>query len=171
VGLLLFFGLPAIMQVPSSARMPGPINFCTSYNEMCTEALHTMQCPAGSQVISGCAESSNPASYIGICECGEFTVLSDRVSELLIDSQLKANFAGNTMMVWPTQPSHVPDPTLVLDTCLTFEKNCAFFLERINCPSGNKVNFAGWRDVFVQIKKIALHRLSTVVTVKEFCTP
>lgn len=63
------------------------IDFCKSYDNVCTFFLTKINCPANLQNVYSCDEN-NLSNFIGTCTCGGFDISSTRVTELLIDGML-----------------------------------------------------------------------------------
>lgn len=131
-GIILIFNIYAYTSAPSSSITLPIIELCSVSEELCNELFDSINCPENQRINIGCQESSDYTTYQGLCICGEFN--TNRVSEIIIDSQIKYSMTSSLINVWPKNPNKIIEPTEVFDLCLTYENACVRYLDRIGCP-------------------------------------
>lgn len=132
VGIIIIFNIYAFRSVPPSALLPAPIDMCGAARDLCSTLLQRVACPTALQVNLACLNMKpDYRTYVGHCACGTFS--TTRVTELVVDSQVKAN-TSSIVPVWPRFAGSVESPTEVLDFCLTFENMCDHYYNRVGCP-------------------------------------
>lgn len=99
--------------------MPDPVDLCDTTTLFCRNLLHNIGCPSGDQVILSCRDGANYNTYEGVCSCVGFD--TERIRELIVDSQVKSNITNGMVAVWPSHAASVAEPTEVFDFCLTYD--------------------------------------------------
>lgn len=132
LGIILILNVYTYLTVPSSSVMPPPIDMCKASHDLCHTFLNSIDCPWADRKINSCDGSSNYDNFQGVCSCGQYT--TDRITLILVDSQIKSNITSSMVTVWPTDSESIKEPTEVYDFCLTYENVCLHFLDRIDCP-------------------------------------
>ena len=77
------------------------------------------------------------STFVGDCKCGTFDCTSVRVSELIVDGQVKFNATNSFVSVWPSDPNNY-EPTTAIDACISYENMCDHWLNRIGCPGDQR---------------------------------
>ncbi len=126
-----------------------------------------IQCPLSQITAIGCSSPSDLSTYVGACSCGALDTgipfdASERIAELLVDGQVKANVSNSLVRVWPQVPILHEDPSLVIDACLSFENMCDQFFNRVGCPASQRKLVACNRGYGLpQVRKSLLDTTST----------
>jgi fluoride ion exporter CrcB/FEX len=124
-GIILIYNVYAYTSVPRSLVYPSTVNICAASTTLCHSILQKINCPSAAAVINtGCSDSTDYQSYQGICECGNFTI--NRVSQLVVDSQVKRVIFGRLLPAWPKQPSKFVDPSQTVDYCLSYQVSTTY---------------------------------------------
>jgi len=102
------------------------INLCNASYVLCDDLLNSLQCTQ--KVIDFCDNYiiSNYDTYQPTCTCGDFN--TERITELIIDSQVKNNITNNLIPIWTL------NQTESIDICLSYLNICDHYLNRIGCP-------------------------------------
>ena len=144
---LILFDAPAAVianGVATSSVLTAPaVSLCADYTSMCSLLLDEVGCAPAQRFITGCGPSGRFNDWVGECRCGPSNSTTGagfdaslRVSELLVDGQVKASVLQSLVAVWPVPADGGggADPTVTIDFCLSFENLCATTLERFGCP-------------------------------------
>lgn len=142
--LIFILNIYSYQQVPTQEVTVLPqIRQCTTNAALCSEMLDLIACPMSARNNVACFDDDNDllsthdADFIGNCSCGAFP--GDRVTELMIDSQVIGNFSNMIYPVWPTHVDDHQHPSEVYDYCLTFQSACEHYLDRVQCPMDDRV--------------------------------
>jgi fluoride ion exporter CrcB/FEX len=135
-GMMLFYSIVAYASIPKNMlHTQQRLDSCQAYTNLCTNALQLFNCPNQHRVITACRVQNYPSSWVGMCACGNFKNLSEEVSDLLIDSQLRSVITSKLMIQWSVQSTS----PLTLDACISFESLCSAWLRIIECPGSKKI--------------------------------
>lgn len=151
-GIVIILNIPVFTSVPVSSVVAVPrINMCNSYASLCDTMLEYISCPAHMRNSEACGEdkmkSSDIASFVGRCECGDADLFSSSLRNALVLSQVRGNLTHNTYHLWPSKPHAVKYPLDSYDFCITYTRVCSDALNKIACPvSEQRIEACGyWR--------------------------
>ena len=114
-------------------RILPAIDYCISFEAVCSRLLDHIQCPPEARTLLSCSEARNYSTFVGTCQCGlsnsasAFAVPSSRVQEDIYDALIGPN-ADGLMVEGPAGRGSI-------DFCGSYEALCHAFMERIACPS------------------------------------
>lgn len=122
-----------------------PLDFCKSYDDLCQKLMTSMLCPEELQRFQGCQNSSDVRTFVGECACGPYVFSSERIAELIVDTQAK-QLTLTTLKrfrnVSAPPEFRRPDSELPFDMCTSFDAACTDFLHRIACPLEDRIKHA-----------------------------
>lgn len=99
-------------------------DFCQVYDQKCAVLMLGVACPT-SQIQNQSCSDHTLKTFNGQCACGQFDSGSDRLTEIIIDSQIKSQI--------PKLLVHTVSG--FVDVCASYSSICSTFLSAISCPS------------------------------------
>jgi len=114
IGFILLLNIFAFTRVDKDSVMPPPVDYCTTYEDLCTKLMDHLDCPHEYQGVYACDKMPKhghdpgwaASTWNGNCTCGAFYA-TERIAELIVDSQSKRNVT--LLPMWPSKVSETDE--------------------------------------------------------------